>query len=114
MKIENKKHLIKLYEKLDIKEAAPGRTNVYSCESNPRHFTKTIDRNVGVTPMFIACHHCGQKSKSSFYNDHLPDEKPTHEWFVPTVEETWKYVKTKPYLVEHILKGGLELRPIKQ
>ncbi len=114
MKIKNRKHLEKLYAKLEIKEAGPNRTNVYRCTSGQFHVTKTIDRHDGVTPMFISCHICGERSSSSFYNDILPDKKPTHEWYAPSLEETWKFVKTNPSMVDHILQGGLEIREIKK
>lgn len=113
MKITDKKHLEKLYAKLEIKEADPNRINFYQCTSGQFHFTKTIDRNYGVTPMYISCHKCGSTSASSFYNNLLPDEKITHEWYVPTLEETWGYVKSSPLMVDHILNGGLLMREIK-
>lgn len=113
MKLKNKKHLEKLYAKLEIKEAAPNRVNVYRCNANQQHFTKTIDRHYGVTPMFIPCHICKRNSASSFYNDILPQLNPTHEWYIPSEEETWGYIKSNPAVVDRILNGGLLLREIK-
>lgn len=96
------------YAKLEIKLAEQNRVNCYTC---PRgHITKTIDRHVGVTPMFNRCE-CGAQSTSSWYKDIAPDIAPTYEWFVPTLAEVKKYKKS-PDMLDHIFNGGLDYRKI--
>lgn len=107
-----RQHLTKLYNKLDIKDAEPNRFNVYTCDNG--HQTKTVDRHYGVTPMFIPCPTCKARAASSFYKDIRPDLEPTHEWYVPSLEETLKFNKKCPPMVDHILRGGLEFRLIKR
>lgn len=98
------------YSKLTIKPAEPNRTNCYVCGCG--HVMKTIDRNEGVTPMFMQCDSCGGRGVSSFYRDVRPDLEPTHEWFVPTLQET-KKLRGNPAMLDHIFNGGLEIRKIK-
>lgn len=106
----SERELERKYSKLDIKPADPNRTNCYTCHCG--HVMKTIDINYGVTPMFMACEHCGGQSVSSFYKDIHPDLAPTHEWFVPTLQEIKKYRRNLGML-DHIFNGGLEIRKIK-
>ena len=86
------------------------RVNVYACGFG--HFTKTIDIHAGVTPMFMSCPQCGSQSTSSFYKDTQPEIKPSHEWFRPSLKECMKFRGKSEAMLDHILMGGLELRPI--
>lgn len=86
-----------------------GRVNVYIC-GTCRFATVTIHRDDGVTPFMIPCQHanCGKPSYSTFYR--APTQlAPTHEWYVPGVEETAALGSATK---EHVAKGGLLLRPI--
>lgn len=98
------------YNRIAIKEVSADRHNCYSCPN--KHITKTIDIDSGTTPMFINCPVCQQRATSTFYNDIAPEQKPTHEWFRPTLEQTMKWRSKNPQMCEHILMGGLELRKI--
>lgn len=100
----------KEYRKLEIKPAEPNRVNCYIC-SSCRYITKTIDRHHGVTPMFNRCISCGKQSVSTWYKDIAPNQKPTHEWVVPTLKELMKY-RNNPGMIDHILRGGLDFRRI--
>lgn len=111
MKINNKKHFEKLYSRIEIKEAKENRVNIYRCVENG-HITKTIDRHVGVTPMFISCPKCGNRASSSFYTDTHPDIRPTYEWVVPSSFEIWSKYKNNRSMIDHIFRGGLELKKI--
>jgi hypothetical protein len=99
------------YSKLEIKPAAPNRTNCYTCNTCG-YVTKTIDRNYGVTPMFLSCPCCGNQSTSCMYRDLHPDKEPEYEWFVPTLKELGKY-KKNPAMLDHIFSGGLDYRKIR-
>lgn len=98
------------YAKLEIKPAEPNRTNCYRCQCG--YITKTIDIHHGVTPMFITCDCCKGRSVSSFYQDLYPDKQPEYEWFVPTLDEVKKY-RQNPAMLDHIFRGGLDFRKIK-
>lgn len=91
------------YTRIDLKN----RVNCYSCEECG-YITKTIDVDAGVTPFMIICQ-CGGSATSSFYKDIKPDDIPTIEWYRPTLREVLK-MRKNPFLVEHILKGGLNDR----
>jgi len=99
------------YLKLEIKPADPNRVNCYHCD-NCGYVTKTIDIHYGVTPMFIQCDCCKKSAKSMFYNDTRPNQKPEFEWFVPTLEEMYKH-KRNPAMIDHIFRGGLDMRRVK-
>lgn len=108
--MQSQRSIERAYKKLDIKLADKNRINCYTC-SHCGVITKTIDIHEGVTPMFNICVSCGGRSVSSWYRDIAPDQEPTHEWFVPTLKELLKY-RSNPAMIDHILKGGLELRKI--
>ena len=87
------------------------RFNCYTCQKC-NMVTKTKDVDAGVTPFYHNCHFCGVSAVSSFYKDnhsHLPHHG---EWFRPSLEDTLK-MRSKPYLIDHILQGGLLYRRIK-
>lgn len=86
------------------------RVNCYTCGSG--HVTKFIDRDAGVTPMFLSCPTCGEQASSSGYRDISPELQPTHEWFRPTLQECQKMRGKKEAILEHVLNGGLEFRKI--
>ena len=48
-------------------------------------------------------------ARSNFYNDIAPEQKPTFEWFRPTLK---KVLKMRPAMLDHILGGGLDYRKI--
>ena len=90
---------------------AENRVNCYTC-TVCSHITKTIDRNHGVIPFAFTCEKCEQIAHSSFFTDIAPDQKPTVEWYRPTLKETIKLRGNAP-LLNHVLQGGLEYRKIK-
>lgn len=86
--------------------------NIYRClNSQCNHIIKTIEKIKGTTPMRIDCEKCNSTMLSSFYNDDLPEMKPTHEWYQPDLKKIMK-TRKKPDLLEHYLLGGLEIRII--
>jgi len=88
------------------------RVNCYSCACG--HVTKTKDIDAGVTPFMHQCEKCGGFARSSFYNDIAPHQSPTQEWFRPSLKEVLKMRKKEDGMLEHVLKGGLDVRPIKK
>lgn len=105
-----------------------GKKNAYFCESC-QGYVITIDRDEGVTPMFLACrvkgdpkdaaNDCDGRMTSTMYPDEpwppedgygnaIPTE-PTWEWYKPDAEET---AKLEPGTREHVERGGLMLRQI--
>ena len=109
----NKKQIIAKFNSIveSLKDNKPLGVNCYSC--NCGHITKTIDIDPGTTPFLFTCEKCGDMARSSFYIDRTPDQKPTIEWYRPTIEEVLK-LRKEPGLLEHILNGGLEYRKIKR
>lgn len=105
----SERELERRYAKLKIVPADENRINCYRCTNG--HITKTIDRHVGVTPMFNRCE-CGAQAQSTWYTDIAPDIEPTYEWVVPTLQEVKKYRK-EPAMLDHIFNGGLDYRRIK-
>ena len=103
----------RLYNKMleSCGKVEPNRVNCYVCP-NCKHITKTIDVDDGVTPFMNTCEICGQFAKSTMYKDIIPWEKPTQEWYRPSLKETLKWRKNESML-EHILNGGLDVRTIK-
>lgn len=85
------------------------RCNVYTCKSC-RHKVKTVDENIGVTPMFIRCDRCADMMSSSMYNDTMPNSRPTKGWYRPSYAEFHGLSGSEQ---DHVLKGGLLLRDIK-
>ena len=83
------------------------RINVYTCRNG--HQLVTIDRDPGVTPMFMTCDICLERSTSSMYADHLKNQIPTHEWYKPEPKE---YAMQTESMKEHIDQGGLMFRKI--
>lgn len=84
------------------------RTNNYECKSC-QHITKTIDIDKGVTPFIIRCRKCNSEAISNFYYDSKPSDKPELQFYRPTLEETYTL---STFAVDHVLKGGLLLKPI--
>ncbi len=87
------------------------RVNVYSCACGNKF--KTIDRDAGVTPMFLMCDVCGTLATSSFYKDIAPELEPTTEWYRPNLNQLLKMRSKDNGMIEHVLSGGLECRKIK-
>lgn len=103
------------------------RKNAYYCEECGGYVV-TIDRDEGVTPMFLACrvkgeptdprNDCKGTSRSMMYppepwpEDHFALENgapPTWEWYSPDTDEANALNRDT---FEHVQKGGLLLRRI--
>lgn len=90
-----------------------GRENVYSCETCGGHIV-TVDRDPGVTPMFLGCRAtdgCTGRMHSNGYPD--PATKPAH--IGPATWEWFRPASTKGMsagMRQHVEQGGLELREI--
>lgn len=96
------------YYKIDL----TNRENCYVCTSkNCMHVTKTKDVDAGTIPMMFTCEKCGATARSTFFQDVVPGQKPTFEWYRPTLNQALK-MRKKPIELEHILKGGLTYRRI--
>lgn len=93
------------YYKIDL----TNRVNCYTC--NCGHITKTKDVDAGVTPFFFSCEKCGGMAQSTFFKDIAPNQKPTIEWYRPSLDELFK-MRKQPALLDHILMGGLHYRKI--
>lgn len=83
-----------------------GRINQYRCHACGGTIT-TIDREHGVTPMFLNCRvltGCRGRMVSAMYR---VDQAliPDHEWYKPTG-------KVAHHLEDHVRSGGLLLRKI--
>lgn len=100
----------KQYEKMievENARASENKTNIYECTACFRPVV-TIDRDNGVTPMFIACPVCKEMSHSHMY---LVDQslRPTHEFYRPPFSTFKKLFGSEQY---HVGQGGLMLRKI--
>lgn len=91
-----------------------GRENVYVCDECGGRIT-TIDRDPGVTPMFLACR-ATKGCKGPMVSSGYPEgPRPAHiappswEWFRPTREQ---FARLSPEMKDHVLRGGLEFRQI--
>lgn len=89
------------------------KKNAYICDK--LHATVTIDREDGVTPMFISCPVCNGQATSRMYRVDQTLE-PTLEWFKPTLAELKKVYKGAilQAMEEHVKQGGLDLRKIEK
>ena len=96
-----------------------GRENVYTCETCGG-YTVTVDRDAGVTPMFLACRAsgaldidtCAGIAVSAGYPNvarppYIPP--PAWEWYRPTTRETHGL---DAETFAHVRQGGLLLRKI--
>jgi len=98
-----------------------GRVNVYACTppmmpgstvgGGCGYWIVTIDREAGVTPMFVKCGHCGGMASSRMYKV-SPGLEPTHEWFRPRTAAELPAGYTLKSVADHLRNGGLLLRPI--
>lgn len=86
------------------------RVNCYVCFFCG-HVTKTKDVDPGVTPFMFKCEDCGNPAQSTFYKDIRPEQKPTFEWYRPTLKQVLK-MRSDYILMEHVLNGGLNYRKI--
>lgn len=93
-----------------------GRENVYECDTC-RGFIVTIDIDRGVTPMRLVCMSdtCNGSMTSYGYParpkpEHIPDAQ--WEWYRPEVNALGRFDNDDEEN-EHILRGGLLLRGIK-
>ena len=92
-----------------------GRINQYKCEC--QQLFVTVDTDEGVTP-FAVRHKsfqpgtdCEGMARSRFYSEALQKMQATHEWFTPSALDA---VKMGKQVLEHIQKGGLVLRRLKE
>lgn len=86
------------------------RINCYVCDKCG-YITKTKDIDKGVIPFMFTCKKCGNlMAKSTFFNDIVPERKPTIEWYRPTLKEVLKMRNKQDGMLEHILDGGLDYR----
>lgn len=116
--MESQRQIEKRYQKLihDVanndfyKIDLTNRVNCYSCSCG--HITKTIDIDAGVTPFMFNCEKCGGHAQSSFFKGIAPNQKPTYEWYRPDLKQVLK-LRSRPAMLDHILSGGLDVRPIK-
>lgn len=90
---------------------APNRVNCYVC-NHCGYITKTIDVDKGVTPFMHNCEKCNGLARSTFYQDIAPNQKPTQEWFRPTLKQALK-MKRNEDMLDHLFGGGLDVRTIK-
>ena len=102
-KLMNDVQTNKFYTEIDL----TNRVNCYSCKCG--HITKTKDIDAGVTPFMFSCEKCGGTATSSFFKDIAPEQKPTFEWYRPTLKQVMKMRKNE-YSLDHVLQGGLEFR----
>lgn len=110
-------------------EPARPRKNAYYCE-DCKGYIVTVDRDEGVTPMFLACrvkgdprdpaNDCEGTSRSMMYPHEpwpetdgfgtpIPTE-PTWEWYAPTAKQLRRLARKEPATAEHVERGGLLLR----
>ncbi|MBW3637024.1 MAG: hypothetical protein KY445_11285 [Armatimonadetes bacterium] len=85
------------------------KKNRYTCKSCGGSII-TIDRDEGVTPMFLRCRAtsgCRGEMVSSMYRG--VTGTPTFEWRKPTEVE---YSRMQPEMKQHIDMGGLDIYPI--
>lgn len=87
------------------------RVNCYVC-GVCGHITKTIDVDPGVTPFMHNCEKCGQIAHSTFYTDIAPEQEYTEEWYRLSLDEVLQMQNEG--LIEHILRGGLNVRRVPQ
>lgn len=106
----------------------PDKKNAYYCEAC-KGYVVTIDRDEGVTPMFLACRVLGEPTdpantckgqshslmyptepwpEKDGYGQPIPTE-PTYEWYKPDDAEA---VRLDAASFDHVSKGGLMLRKI--
>lgn len=95
--------LNKDFYKIDLEN----RVNCYVCKCG--HITKTKDIDAGVIPFMFPCESCRRLAVSTFFKDIVPEQKPTFEWYRPTLKQVLK-IRDKEELVDHILCGGLDYR----
>lgn len=97
------------------------RLNAYYCKECRRYIV-TIDRDHGVTPMFLACRVLGDPSDpgntckgqmqsmgypSLPWLENAPEPTPTWEWYRPT-----DLAGFSEGMRDHIQRGGLALRQV--
>ncbi len=99
--------------------AAPNRVNIWECR-DCKKLLVCIDLHVGVTPFMMDCDPartkdgCGGPMYSRFYNVGDPTltrlwaGRATHEWFVPEESQRRRLDRN---MLEHVLQGGLDIRP---
>lgn len=89
---------------------AAGKINTYTCRVCAARIV-TINRVEGTTPFMLNCRvkpGCKGVMQSGFYRGDQ-SETPTHEWFRPSIKAARRQ---GPDMVDHVRKGGLDIRPI--
>lgn len=96
------------------KTSLKNRKNGYSCKVCGARFV-TVDIHDGVTPFMVSHRRfdpntlCSGLCESHFYR--VPQElHPTHEWFKRNDEDARRFYRHEPAMLDHVLRGGLELR----
>lgn len=97
---------------VNAQKESDNTVNLYTCENKSCGNTvKTVDVDRGTTPMVLDCLKCRGKMKSSFYQN-IPDKPDvTMEFFRPELNKVLKQ-RDNQNLMNHILDGGLLLRPL--
>lgn len=89
-----------------------GKTNVYACQSCDRKIV-TLDKDQGTTPFAIRCKEMGGCDDGMMYSSFYAVDQtlgPIHYvWFKPDNLDGYSDA-----MLEHIRKGGLDLRPATQ
>jgi len=106
--IEKKYNEIIAYYEKDETINLTNRVNCYRC-NECGHITKTRDIDKGVTPFMHLCEKCNGMAFSSFYEDIVPNQQPTQEWYRPRLKKVYNMSDA---MIEHILNGGLDVRTI--
>lgn len=91
--------------------------NIYTCTGGDKevrcnNIVKTKDLVAGTTPLVVNCVKCGGTMKSNMYSNIPKEPEVTMEWYRPEQRDVLKWRK-RPGLIDHILQGGLMLRPMK-
>ena len=105
---------------IDVKFGWAGKLNQYVCDTCG-HVTTTVDRVNGVTPYLIGCRgldpckgqggNAGRDlARSRCYKNIPEDAQPTYEWYRPEYMDDLGDMDQ--WSQEHVLQGGLLLRPI--
>jgi hypothetical protein len=89
---------------------AAGKVNNYVCREC-RGRIVTVNRVQGTTPFLVLCDAkpgCKGMMQSVLYRCDQ-SERPTHEWFRPTLKEAKRQGLD---MLQHVKMGGLDIRPV--
>lgn len=85
-----------------------GKINKYICEVCGESIV-TVNRDDGVTPMYLACRVNQDGMSVSQWYHVSQDLTPTYEWYKPEPDE---YLTLDADTIEHLKLGGLLIRKI--